>query len=108
LELPTFEAHQHSAKFLPGDLSAIDDEDWYAAIVGVVPFNPAPDNLLCDLQAKFSVRKIFRRQGASNPLDQASKQREQVVFGFADDLKLVGGRLSVAEFECVDRNPRPD
>jgi hypothetical protein len=59
LELPTFEAHQHSAKVLPGDLSPINDEDRHVAILGVVPLDPPPYDTIRDLQAKLTAREMF-------------------------------------------------
>lgn len=60
-ELPTFEAHQHTTKLLPRDLSAINNEDRQAAIVVVVPLNSAPYDTISDLQAKITVREVFGR-----------------------------------------------
>jgi hypothetical protein len=60
-ELPTFEAHQHLAKLLPRDLSAINNKDRQAAIFVFVPFDLAAHNTIGDMQAKITVREVLCR-----------------------------------------------
>src|SRR5437667_2250106 len=40
-ELKSFKGHQHAPKLLPRDLSTVDNEEWYVALLRGIPFNPA-------------------------------------------------------------------
>src|SRR6516162_6541732 len=93
-EVPTFEAHQHAAKIFPGDLPAVNNNERHVAILGVVPFDPSPYDAICDLQAMFLLGEMFRGEGAADPLDQAAKQHEQIVFRISDNLEPVAGRMA--------------
>ena len=107
-EVPTFEAHQHAAKIFPGDLPALNNNERHVAILGIVPFDPSPYDAICDLQAMFLVGEMFRGEGAADPLDQAAKQHEQIVFRISDNLEPVAGRMFVTKFEAVEGYPRSE
>ena len=102
-ELPSLKAHQHAAEFLPGDLSTIDDEKRHAAILGIVPFNPAShDSMVRDLQSELTVHEMFSGQGTTHLLDQLAKQDEQILIRITDDLEPVASRRPVANLEGVE------
>jgi hypothetical protein len=76
-ELPPLKAHQHAAHFIPGDLSAIDNEKRHAAILVNIPLNLASyDSIVRNLQSKLTVNEMFSGKGAADLLDQLPKQHE--------------------------------
>ncbi len=60
LELRSLIAHQHAAELVPVDLSAIDDQQREAAVVGVVPIDPAAhDPIVSDSQSVVTLREML-------------------------------------------------
>ena len=108
-ELPAFEAHQHAAELVPVDLASVDDQKREAAVVGIVPLDPAAhDPMIGDLQPVLAIDNMLHGQGAVHLLNQAPQQRQQIVRRLADDLERVTGRISVPKLEGVERNPGPE
>jgi hypothetical protein len=59
LELCSLVAHQHAAKLVPVDLSAIDDQQRQLAVIDVVPLDPvAHDPTVGDLQSVVAILGI--------------------------------------------------
>jgi len=106
LELPAFECHQHVAEVLPRNFPAIDNEKRHSTIFVLVPFNPASDNLVSYLQSKAPQLEVLDRQRAPNLLDQPSEQSEKILFGVADNLKLIAGGFAIAKLESIQRHTR--
>ena len=97
------------AKFLPRDLSTIDDEKRDATILGIVPFDPGShDSMVGDLRSELAVREMLGGQGAAHLLDQSAKEHEQIVCRITDGLELVAHRSSVAELEGLKGNSGPE
>ena len=74
-ELRSLKGHQHAAKLVPGDVSTIDNEKRQAAILGIIPLNPALHDLVVrDLQSVLAIGEMFDGQGAADLFDQSPKQ----------------------------------
>src|ERR1019366_1183735 len=105
-ELPALKAHQHASKFVPANVSTINDEKRHAAIAGIVPLNStAHDSLFRDLQSVLAVREMLCGQSTPHLFDQSPEQNQQVFPCITDDLEAVTSRMPIAKLEGVERDP---
>jgi hypothetical protein len=51
---------------------------------------------------------MLDRQSPADLLDQLSEQSDKLLFGVTDNLELIAGRLTIAEFERIQRDTRQE
>ena len=91
LELPALKGHQHAAEIFPGDFPAIDNDEWRAVHLGIIPFDSPSHRPFRDLKSISIVRKVLDGKRSAYFLHQPTQQGEQIVFGIADNLEPVAG-----------------
>ena len=108
-ELPSLKTHQHTAKFVPGDLAAVDNEKRHATIVIAIRLHHSlHDAMVRDVQSKLIVHEMLGGQGAAHLRDQSPKQHQQIVIWLADDLEMVASRRAIAKLEGVESYSRSE
>lgn len=68
LELPTLKGHQHTPELVPGDFPAIDNNEWHATILSLIPFDSGSHHFIGNLQSVLTILDVRDRQGATHPI----------------------------------------
>lgn len=73
-EVKTLKTHKHPPKLFPSHLAAIDDKEGDTAVAGLVPLDPASnDVMVCYLEPMLAFCDVHDGQGAANLFDQPAK-----------------------------------
>jgi hypothetical protein len=62
LELPALETHQHTPELIPGDFPAVDDNEWHATLLSLIPLDPGSHHFIGNLQSVALKRTPGRRE----------------------------------------------
>ncbi len=107
LELPALKGHQHVAEILPGDFQTIDNDEWHATDLGIIPFDSPSHRLIGDMKSLPIVLKVLDGKRSAYFLDQPAQQGEQITFGIADHLKLIAGCVSFSKLKGIQSDTAP-
>ena len=89
------------AEIFPGDFPAIDNDEWHATVLGIIPFDSPSHRIISDMKSHPIVLKVLDGKRSAYFLGQPAQQGEQIVFRVADNLELIAGWVSFSKLKGI-------